>query len=142
MDPEPKAGELFRPFEGFWLATKPSGAVAYAKTIEEKLRIPYSYAQDRVSGHYYDCRVIESTLFCRFEQFDSALAGVMFLELISNETLKGGRWFSDKTPDIVRRDIVSLGGSIPGMQPIVWVRMNNKIPEWAERYFIDDDWHK
>jgi hypothetical protein len=141
-DPGLTTGNLFHQFEGFWVATRPSGAVAIAKVINEKLLIPYSYGQGKLSGHYYDCRVVELPLFCRFEPFDSALKGVMFLELISDETLKGGRWLNDTAPDVIRKDIVSLSESVPGMQPVVWVRMKKKIPQWAEKYFIDDDWHK
>lgn len=142
IDPARTNDDLFRRFEGFWVATKPSGAVAYAKVVKEKLLIPYSYGEEKLSGHYYDCRIIESTLFCRFEQFDSALAGVIFLEWISSETLKGGRWLNDKAPDVVREDIVWLSESVPGMQQVVWVRMNKKIPQWAEKYFADDGWRK
>lgn len=116
--------------------------MAYAKSINGKLLIPYSCGEGKLSGHYYDCRVVESTLFCRFEQFDSAVAGVLYVELISNETLKGGRWLNDKAPDVVQREIVTLSESVPGMQPVVWLRMKKEIPQWAEKYFIDEDWHK
>jgi hypothetical protein len=78
-------------FEGMWLVSKPTGAVACAKTINGKLLIPQSFSEEKkLAGHYYDCQVIEKTLFCRFEHFDSAVAGVLFLTAAPNETLKGG----------------------------------------------------
>lgn len=132
------ARNLFHPFEGFWLATKPSGAIAYAKVINEKLFIPYSFGEEKLAGHYYDCQVIEKTLFCRFEQFDSAASGVLFLDLVSNETLKGGRWLNSEIPEIARQDISVLSESLPGMQAVVWLRMNKETPPWAEKYFAED----
>jgi hypothetical protein len=130
----------FRPFEGMWLATKPSGAVACAKVINGKLLIPYSSSgAEKLTGHYYDCHVIEGTLFCRFEHFDSASAGVLFLTLAPNETLKGGRWMNDQISEAIRRDISCLSESLPGMQPTVWVRIRDKeTPPWAEKYFLED----
>jgi hypothetical protein len=132
-------GNPFHPFEGFWLATKPSGVIAYAKVINGKLLIPYSYSgQEKLNGHYFDCRVVGKTLFCRFEQFDTAVAGVLFLDSVSNETLKGGRWLNTKIPDEVQQDISSIPKILPGMQSVVWVRMNKETPQWAEKYFTED----
>ena len=131
---------MFQPFEGIWLATVPSGAVACAKVINGKLQIPYaSSGEGKLTGHYYDCRVIGETLFGRFEQFGSAGAGVLFLTVAPNETLKGGRWMDQQVPEAVRQDASRLSESLPGMQPTVWVRMLNKpTPGWAEKYFRDE----
>jgi hypothetical protein len=128
-------------FEGMWLATKPSGLVACAKVINGKLLIPYSFGRgEKLTGHYYDCRVVGEKIFCRFEQFDSAVAGVVFLAVAPNETLKGGRWMNDKISEAVRRDISCLSESLPDMQLTVWVRIPNKeTPQWAEKYF-NEDW--
>jgi hypothetical protein len=132
-------GDQFRPFEGFWLTTKPSGAIACAKIIDERLFVPYSFGKDgKLTGHYYDCQVVGKTLFCRFEQFDSAVGGVLFLNPGSDETLKGGRWLNNKIPEIVRHDLPSLSDSLPGMQAVVWVRMNKETPEWAKKYFTEE----
>jgi hypothetical protein len=139
IDPTQPTGNKFRPFEGFWLATKPSGAVACAKIINGKLLVPYSYSgQEKLAGHYFDCQIVGNTLFCRFEQFDTAIAGALFLDPAPNETLVGGRWLNTKIPEIVQCDISSLSKALPGMQPVVWVRMKKKPPQWANRYFTDD----
>ena len=132
------ANDLFRPFEGFWLVTKPSGATAFAKIINGKLFIPYSLGEGNLTGHYYDCQVVKKTLFCRFEQFDSAASGALFLDLALNETLKGGRWLNNEIPEIARQDISFLSKSLPGMQAVVWVRMNQETPPWAKKYFAED----
>jgi hypothetical protein len=127
-------------FEGMWLVSKPTGAVACAKIINGKLLIPQSFSEGKkLAGHYYDCRVIEKTVFCRFEHFDSAVAGVLFLTVAPNETLKGGRWMNNQISEAVQKDISQLSESLPGMQPVVWIRILNKeTPQWAEKYFLED----
>ncbi len=130
----------FRPFEGMWLATMPSGAVVCVKTVNGRLLIPHSFSEeDKLAGHYYDCQVIGKTLYCRFEHFDSAVAGVLFLTIAPNEILKGGRWMNDRISKTVQQDISCLSESLPDMQPVVWVRILNKeTPQWAEKYFHED----
>jgi hypothetical protein len=131
----------FEPFEGQWLMTNPSGAVACAKVINGVLMIPYSFSEGRLTGHYYGCLIVRNTLFCRFEHFDKAFAGVLFLSIAPNETLKGGRWLNHQIPGIDKLDISGLSESMPGMKPVVWIRTRkNETPEWAEKYFKDDDW--
>src|ERR1700722_5312045 len=139
IDSAPATGTVFRPFEGIWLATIPSGAVICVRAIKNNLFIPYSLDGERkLTGHYYDCRVVGKTLFCRFEQFDSAVGGVVFLNPGPNETLKGGRWLNSKVPEAARQDISVLSESLPGMQPIVWVPIRRQTPTWAEKYFTED----
>jgi hypothetical protein len=132
--------EEFHPFEGLWLATKPSGALAWAKVINGELLIPYSFGgEGKLTGHYYGCRLNGKTLFRRFEQFDSAVAGVLLLTIAPNETLKGGRWMNEQISEAVRQDISCMCESLPGMQPTVWVRIRGKeTPPWAEKYFLED----
>jgi len=129
-----------KPFEGMWLLTKPSGAVACAKVVNGQLLIPVSFGGNgKLTGHFYNCQIIEQTLFCRFEQFDSAISGVSLLTVGTNDKLTGGRWMNDQIPEDVRRDISSLSESLPGMQPVVWVRiLNADTPLWAEKYFSED----
>ena len=131
---------MFHPFEGMWLATRPAGAVICAKVVNGKLLVPYSFGGDgKLTGHYFDCQVFKGTLFCRFEHFDSALAGIIFLTVAPNETLKGGRWMKEQILESIQQDIFCLSESLPGMQPIVWVRILGKeTPPWAEKYFTDD----
>jgi hypothetical protein len=130
----------FRPFEGIWLATVPSGTVACAKVFNGKLLIPYSFGgEGKLTGHYFDCRVIGGTLYSRFEQFDSARSGVLLLTVGSNETLKGGRWMNEQVSEAVRQDISRLSESLPKMQRTVWIRvLKAETPEWAEKYFRED----
>jgi len=126
-------------FEGIWLATKPAGAVVCAKLINGTLLMPYSLSEDRLTGHFFDCRLMDETLLCRFEQFDSAHSGALLLRSAPNETLNGGLWVIEQLPESVRKDISSLSESLPGMQPIVWIRvLRKRTPEWAEKYFGED----
>lgn len=131
----------FLPFEGMWLATNPSGAITCARVVNGRLLIPYSFGNlGKLTGHYFDCRLMGKTLRCRFEHFDSALAGVMFLAVGPNQTLQGGRWTNDQISDADQKDYSRWSASLPGMKPVVWVRMHNKpTPAWAEKYF-NEDW--
>ena len=123
-----------------WLVSKPSGAVACAKMINGELLIPYSFSEEKkLAGHYYGCHILGKTLYCCFEHFDSAVAGVLFLTVGPDETLRGGRWMNHQISEAVRKDILCLSESLPGMQPIVWIRILKKeTPEWAEKYFRED----
>ena len=133
-------GNDYRPFEGMWLATRPAGAVACAKFTGGRLLIPYSFSgMAKLAGHHYDCRVTGNTLVCRFEQFDTAVAGVLLLATGPNHTLVGCRWMNEQVPDAIRENLSNLTESLPGMESTVWLRMSGSVmPSWAEKYFKDD----
>ena len=137
---EPTNPPGFVPFEGLWLTTTPSASVAYAKIINHSLSIPYSSGDEpKLLGHYFDCSVIDQTLFARFEQFDSAKTGAIFLRPGPNGTLKGGRWMMDQLPKDVQNDISQVSEDTPGMKKIVWIRiLKTPTPEWAEKYFREE----
>jgi hypothetical protein len=131
---------MFRPFEGMWLATHPSGAITCARLVKDRLLIPYSFGNpEKLTGHYFDCRVIGETLYCRFEHFDSALAGVMFLTIGSDDKLEGGRWTTDQISEADQKDHARWSAALPGLKPVVWIRILNKpTPAWAEKYFAEE----
>ncbi len=144
IDSEQVAGTAeFHPFEGMRLTTKSPGDMACAKFINGKLLIPYS--RDGIGkpiGHYYDCKVIEGTLHCRFEHFDSAHAGVLFLSVGPNHTPRGGPWTNQHLTEADRQDCSRWTKSLPRMKPVVWVRiLKQAIPVWAEKYF-QEGWPK
>lgn len=141
IDSDKKHSEdAFRPFEGMWLCTNPSGAIICAKVVDGKLLIACSYAsKGKLTGHYFDCRVADGRLYCRYENFDSALAGVSFLSVASDEKLKGGRWSNDEINEAVRQDYSKWSESLPGMKPVTWVRiLTFSTPEWANKYFLEE----
>jgi hypothetical protein len=133
------SADTFRLFEGMWLATNPSGTIICAKVVDGKLLIACSYAsKGNLTGHYFDCRVAAGRLYCRFENFDSALAGVAFLAVGPDEKLKGGRWANDEIADVVRQDCSQWSEALPGMKPVSWVRiLTFATPEWANKYFLE-----
>lgn len=137
---EGKSADRFRPFEGMWLATNPSAAIVCAKVIKSRLLIPYSFGNpERLTGHHYDCQVVGEILYCRFENFDSANAGVMFLSVGPNYTLKGGRWANNQISEADRQDFSRWSESLPGMRPVVWIHCpKRETPHWAEKYFQED----
>ena len=114
--------------------------MACVKAVKGQLLIPYSFGEEgKLTGHYYDCRIVGTNLVCHFEQFDSARSGMLFLKAGPNETLTGGRWMKEQIPDEVRRDISRLSMSLPGMEATVWVRIPKKdTPAWAKKYFSED----
>ena len=139
----PASAAKLHPFAGMWLATHPSGAVACAKVINGELLIPCAFGgEGKLTGHYYNCRVIGETLFSRFEQSDSASNGFRLRNVAPNETLKGGRWMGQQVTEAIRQDISGLSGSLPGMQHPVWGRiLSQEPPDWAKKYFLED-WPK
>jgi hypothetical protein len=130
----------FQPFEGMWLASYPAGAIYCARTVGGQLLVPYSFGNpEKLTGHYFDCRVVGGKLYCRFEHFDSAQAGVMFLTVGPNHTLQGGRWNNDQLSETDQKDFSRWSAALPGMKAVTWIRILNKpIPDWAERYFRED----
>jgi len=126
-------------FEGMWLLS-PGGIVACAEVIKGKLLIPFSFSgKDKLSGHFYDCHLKGEKLFCRFEHFDSAESGALFLAAGLNQTLTAGQWTHDKIPPTILKDISTLSESLPGRQAVVWVRiLDAPTPSWAEKYFSED----
>ncbi len=122
-----------------WLATNPSGAIICAKVVDGKLLIACSFgSKGKLTGHHFDCRVVAGKLYCRHENFDSALAGVSFLSVEPNERLKGGRWPNDQLTEAVQQDFLQWSATLPGMQPVTWVRiLTFSTPEWANKYFLE-----
>lgn len=140
IDSDKKHSEdAFQPFVGMWLCTNPSGAIICAKVVDGKLLIACSYAsKGKLTGHYFDCRVVDGRLYCRYENFDSALAGVSYLAVESDAKLKGGRWPNDQIPEAVQQDFSKWSETLPGMLPVSWVHiLTFATPEWATKYFLE-----
>jgi len=131
--------ELLRLFEGAWIAS-PSAKRCYAKVVRQKLLIPYSKSEEnKLAGHYFNCQLFGNKLVCRFERFDPYAAGVIFLKLGPNRTLKGGWWWNTDIPLAVQDDLSQVSDNLPGMISTVWILMPKaKIPSWAREYFRKD----
>jgi hypothetical protein len=129
----------FLPFEGIWLMS-PAGGIACARIVKGELLIPYSKSgEDKLVGHYFDCRIVDDTLFCRFERFDSNAGGILRLTVGPNHTLQGGWWLNKDVPQENREHISKLPNSMPKMIKTVWVFMpKEKTYPWAEKYFQAD----
>ena len=139
MEQDDNQSELLSLFEGAWLAS-PSARRCYAKAVKGKLLIAYSRSEEnKLAGHYFNCRVVGSKLVCRFEHFDPYAAGVSFLKLGPNRTLIGGWWLNENLPKAIQDDISQISDNIPEMVRSVWVLMPKaKIPTWAKEYFLKD----
>jgi|GEM_PF-3492748 len=139
MEQGDNQNDLLKLFESAWLSS-PSANRCYAKVIEEKLLIAYSRSEaNKLAGHYFNCRVVGNKLVCRFERFDPYAAGVLFLKLGPNRTLKGGWWLNKNIPKAIQDDISQISDDLPGMVRSVWVPMPKaKIPAWAKEYFLKD----
>lgn len=139
MEQDDNQIDLLRLFEGAWLAS-PSARRCYAKVIKGKLLIPYSRSEEsKLAGHHFNCRVVGNKLVCRFERFDPYAAGVLFLKLGPNRTLKGGWWLNENIPKAIQDDISQISDKLPEMVRSVWVLMPKaKTPAWAKEYFLKD----
>ena len=139
MNKDDSQTELLRLFEGTWVSS-PSGNKAYAKVVKGELLIPYSRSEEsKLAGHYFNCRIAGNKLVCCFERFEPYSAGVLFLKLGPNHTLKGGWWLNKNIPAAVQDDISKISEDLPAMIKCVWILMPKaKIPTWAKRYFAKD----
>jgi hypothetical protein len=135
--------DLLRLFEGAWISS-PSGNRAYAKVVNGELLIPYSRSEEsKLAGHYFNGRIVGNKLVCRLERFEPYAAGVLFLEMGPNRTLKGGWWWDKNIPKIVRDDISQISENLPEMVHCVWIIMPKaKTPKWAKEYFAKDSLKK
>jgi hypothetical protein len=124
-------------FEGNW-DNMMTGSRYYAKIVNGKLLIPYCYSErTKITGHYYNCRLVEKTLFARFEWFDRAVSGYIFLKIESENRLVGGWWYSEALTSKEVNDISEINDSIPGMNEITLDRDTTlkEMPKWAKEYF-------
>lgn len=139
MEHENNQSDLLHLFEGAWVSS-PSGNRCYAKVIKGRLLIPYSRSEtNKLAGHYFNCQVVGNKLVCRFERFEPYAAGILFLKLGPNRTLKGGWWLNEKIPMAIQNDISQISDNLPEMVSSVWVLMPKaKTPAWAKEYFLKD----
>ena len=139
MEQNDDQSELLRLFEGAWLAG-PSARRCYAKVVKGKLLIPYSRSEeDKLAGHYFNCRIVGNKLVGRFERFEPYAAGVLFLKLDPNRTLIGGWWLNENLPKVIQDDISQISDNLPEMVRSVWILMPKaKTPAWAKEYFAKD----
>lgn len=123
-------------FEGVWKNTQ-SPSTYCARMIGDQLYIPYAYLQNiELTGHFFNCRIINRTLFARFEWFDQPIWGYAFYTIESQNRLVGGWWYGRDVPKEIQSDISRIDASLPGMVGISIERMEGEpAPEWAEEYF-------
>jgi hypothetical protein len=122
-------------FEGVWKTS--TGSTYCPRIIGDDLYIPYTYLQDRwLTGHYFNCRVINRTLFAQFEWFHEPIWGYVFLTVESQKKLVGGWWYGRDVPKEIQIDVSRIDVSLPGMTEISLERKEGEsAPGWAEEYF-------
>lgn len=139
MEQDDNQDDLLRLFEGAWISS-PSGNRCYAKVVNGHLLIPYARSEEnKLAGHYFNCRVVGNKLLCRFERFEPYASGVLLLSLGPNRTLKGGWWLNENLAKAIQDDAVQITDKLPNMVHCVWVPAPKaKIPTWAKEYFLKD----
>ncbi len=125
-------------FEGIWEEIE-EGSIFYAKIFNGILHVPYRYAGvPKLTGYYYNCRLVGDTLFARFEWFDGSISGYVFCTVESENSLTGGWWFSEDLPIEITQDISRIDSSIPGMNKFTLERSkkSKQIPKEVEKEYI------
>jgi hypothetical protein len=134
VEPEPEID--LEIFEGVWKDGE-TQSVFYVRIINGELVVPYCFGGFQgLTGHLYNCRVIGSTLFGRFEWFESPISGYMFLRSESDKQINGGWWYQEDVPHDVISDI-SKFSNLPGMNKLSLERLttSKKFPAHIEKYF-------
>ncbi|MDQ3805572.1 MAG: hypothetical protein M3416_17300 [Acidobacteriota bacterium] len=133
----PGAGaDALRRFEGIW--KRKDGTTHCMRVIGGKLAVAYCYMDDsHLTGHFYNCTLIGTTLFARFEWFARPVSGLIFFKKKSSNFMTGGWWYSHDVPPGLLKDISRVDESVPGMVRVDArrSRASGPFPPWAEMYF-------
>lgn len=123
-------------FEGCWRSDK---GWYYFRVVDSQLHAAYCFgSNDQLNGVYYDCQVIEHSLYGRFRWPSTKhLQGYLVLHAQFADTLVGGWWGQSHVPPKIASDLTQLNAKIPGMVPVTYRRVQPtpRFPEWAERHF-------
>jgi hypothetical protein len=122
-------------FEGAWFS-KENSSHYYPKIVNNELFIPYCYSGDEcLVGHYYNCKLFNNLLAMQFKWLDRSISGFSFLQIIDDNTLRGGWWYADELPTNTTVDNLMIL-KVEQMKKYEWKRLINKqIPDWAQEYF-------
>jgi hypothetical protein len=124
-------------FEGVWKNIRTKSTYC-ARVVDGELFLPYSYHYDgELTGHYYNIKLIDKTLFGRFKWFSSDISGYFFLTIENENKLVGGWWYEDDIPFEVTLDISRMDSSLGDMTSSILTRYSDikAMPEWANEYF-------
>lgn len=128
-------------FQGIWKSS--SGSACCARIVNGQLYIPYSYHDDgHLTGHYYQCTVVNDSMFGRFKWFDSHISGYAYFKVVNANKITGGWWYSEDVPMEIRGDILRIDDSLPDMNEFTWTRNKHRkdFPKWAEKYFDNQEY--
>jgi hypothetical protein len=126
-----------RSMEGIW-EDRHIRSTFYVRTIKGEPYIPYSYAGVRsLTGHVYNCKIIDNTIFGRFEWFSFAISGYIYLKIENENLIVGGWWYTQDVPQELADDLSKVSETIPRMNRLYLEKASNSIdfPNYVEDYF-------
>jgi hypothetical protein len=124
-------------FEGIWRDSE-SRSIFYVRVINGELAVPYSYGGfSSLTGHLYNCKLINKTLFGRFEWFESPHSGYMFLRIEGDDQIKGGWWYEEDVPQEIISNLLKVSDSLPKMNKLSLQKITSatEFPGYIEKYF-------
>jgi len=129
--------KIIQLFEGVW-RNQDTDSLYCIRFADGELRIPYCYSgTTQLTGHYYNCRVVEGTLFARYKWFNRPISGYAFYRIEDENRLVGGWWYEEDVPQADSLRDIGILERYPGMTKSVWLREkgSQRFPNWAEDYF-------
>lgn len=118
---------------GIWY-DEDSDTKMYIQLINNVLFMPYSYNGDpNLTAHYYNCKIVDNTIYARFEWFKYPNSGVAIYEIVNNIEITGGWWMGDDVPG----DISNIQKDKFSMVKVHWKKIGvlTNLPSSVTKYF-------
>ena len=126
-------------FTGGWYEPD-TGTHLYGVIKNNNLYFPYCYRGDKqLSAHYFKCKLFDKGIIAKFQWFGKHISGYSILEIIDNDTLKGGWLRTENLPSNIEEES-SLLFTLPKSSMVnqTWIRRRNyQSPKWVEEYLIN-----
>jgi hypothetical protein len=127
-------------FEGTW-KDELEGSIFYARIFNGEPLVPYSYGGGKqLTGHLYNCKIIDRTILGRFEWFEEGfVSGYMYLRLENDSSIKGGWWYIFDVPKEVSDDLSQVNDTLPKMTKLSLIKISSssEFPLSVQKYFSD-----
>jgi hypothetical protein len=123
--------------EGIWIDEE-SASRFYIRLVDGELSIPYSYGDFQVlTGHVNSYKIIDKSLFGRFEWFKSSVTGYIFIKFEGMDEAQGGWWYKEDVPEDLIKNLSNVHDGLPKMNKLLLKRISSatRFPWYIEEYF-------